>query len=77
MQKLRGSGSTFSTSGKRWNPFRFDRTIAAQNAKRHRLVRAGIAMTKAELQAEAQRAAQSHVIHRIPAGKRTTSRTND
>jgi hypothetical protein len=41
MQKLRGSGSTFSTSGKRWYPFRGNRKIAARNAKLHRLIKAG------------------------------------
>jgi hypothetical protein len=41
MQKLRGSGSTFSTSGKHWFPFRGNRKIAARNAKLHRLIKAG------------------------------------
>jgi hypothetical protein len=41
MQKLRGSGSTFSTSGKRWFPFRGNRRVGARNARLHRLIQAG------------------------------------
>ena len=42
MQKLRGTGSTFSTSGKPWYPFRGSNTkIAARNARLHRLLRNG------------------------------------
>jgi hypothetical protein len=41
MQKLRGSGSTFSTSGQRWYPFRGNQKAAARNAKLRRLMQAG------------------------------------
>lgn len=41
MDKLKGSGSTFSTSGKQWRPFRFNPKIAARNARLHRLIREG------------------------------------
>lgn len=62
MQKLRGSGSTFSTSGKPWRPFRFNPKIAQRNARLHRLIRNGIIkpMTKAE-----QRAANEQAVHKL------------
>jgi hypothetical protein len=41
MQKLRGSGSTFSTSDKRWYPFRGNRKVGAHNAKLRRLMQTG------------------------------------
>lgn len=44
MQKLRGSGNSFSTSGKRWWPFAYgnrNRKVSARNAKLHKLRRAG------------------------------------
>jgi hypothetical protein len=71
MDILRGSGSTFSTSGKRWNPFRPNRKIGAQNAKRWRLIRSGKAMTKEQLAAECAKATASHAIKRIAAGTNT------
>lgn len=42
MDKLRGSGSTFSTSDKRWQPFRGNPIVGKQNAKRWRLVKQGL-----------------------------------
>lgn len=43
MDKLKGSGSTFSTSGKAWKPFETNPKVLRQNAKRWRLKRAGLA----------------------------------
>jgi len=43
MDKLRGSGNTFSTSGKGWRPFPgHNRYLAAQKARLHRLKRKGL-----------------------------------
>ena len=56
MNKLRGSGNTFSISGKQWLPFRFDPKIASRNAKLHRLKRQGLLPTKAELASMCQQA---------------------
>ena len=58
MNKLRGTGSTFSTSGKYWRPFRFNPKIAKRNAKLHKLIRAGKLqpMTKAQMRAAAEQA---------------------
>jgi hypothetical protein len=54
MQKLRGSGSTFSTSGQRWLPFRLNPKLAARFARLHRLKRKGLLkpMTKDQQRAE-------------------------
>lgn len=41
MHKLKGSGTTFSTSGKPWLPFRYDPKLAARAARMHRLIREG------------------------------------
>jgi hypothetical protein len=60
MQKLRGSGNTFSTSGKHWRPFMLNPKVAKRNAKLHRLKRAGLTPTKAELSAMCEQAVQSH-----------------
>jgi len=54
MDKQRGSGSTFSTSGKRWWPFAYgkrNRKVAARNAKLRRMMKAGTlqSMTKDEM----------------------------
>lgn len=59
MQKLRGSGATFSTSGQDWKPFRFNPKIAARAAKLHRLKRKGLLppIDKASLRAAALAAA--------------------
>jgi hypothetical protein len=55
MDKLRGSGNTFSISGKHWRPFRFNPKIAKRNARLHRLIKAEIIkpQSKQELAAEA------------------------
>lgn len=68
MQKLRGTGTTFSTSGKAWVPWHGNHRIAMQNAKRHRLVKAGLTggQSKDELRALADAAAATHSIRRIP-----------
>lgn len=59
MQKLRGSGSTFSTSGADWMPFRFNPKIAAKSARLHRLKRKGLTppTDKQSLREAADRAA--------------------
>lgn len=75
MDLLKGSGSTFSTSGKRWNPFRGNRRIGAQNAKRHRIVAAGLAgLSKDDMRDLATKAAQSSPVRRIATGKRAAVR---
>lgn len=42
MDKLRGNGTTFSTSGKRWFPFRGNLKAARRNGRLHRLIKAGV-----------------------------------
>lgn len=71
MQKLRGSGSTFSTSGKAWRPFIHNPRIAAQNAKRARIVANGHGGTasKSELRALADQAVREHKPRRVPGHK--------
>lgn len=51
MQKLKGLGPTFSTSGKSWQPFSHNPRIASRNARLHRLLQNGTIqpMTKAEM----------------------------
>jgi hypothetical protein len=58
MQKLKGSGNTFSTSGKRWMPFGYDPKHARKMARLHRLKAAGLtpATDKASLREAAQQA---------------------
>lgn len=53
MQKLRGTGTTFSTSGKSWSPFRGNPKISRRNARLRRLQRKGLLpkLTKAEARA--------------------------
>lgn len=58
MQKLRGSGTTFSTSGKHWKPFRHNPKITRRNARLHRLKRKGLLPIKAELAAMSEAAVQ-------------------
>ena len=55
MDKLRGSGNTFSTSGKAWLPFKHSPKVARRNARLHRLIKAEIIkqQSKQELAAEA------------------------
>lgn len=63
MDKLRGSGSTFSTSGKRWFPFRGNPKVAARNARLHELKRKG-------LTPPADKASQRKLIAEACASKR-------
>jgi hypothetical protein len=58
MQKLRGSGNTFSTSGRPWLPFRMNPKVGRQNAKRHRWMQKGLTgpMSKEQLQELADQA---------------------
>lgn len=42
MDRLRGTGTTFSTSGKRWFPFRGNPKLVARHARLHRLKRKGL-----------------------------------
>ena len=42
MKTLRGTGKTFSTSGKRWLPFHYDPQHAKKMARLHRLKAAGL-----------------------------------
>ena len=53
MQRLRGTGGTFSTSGKSWHPFRLNHKLARQRAKAYRIKRKGLALPedKASLRA--------------------------
>jgi hypothetical protein len=58
MNKLRGTGSTFSTSGKHWQPFRSNRKVASRNARLHRTLKAGTIkpMTKQQLREAGEQA---------------------
>ena len=62
MQKLRGSGNTFSTSGKSWSPFRSNPIVGRRNARLRILMQKGIIRpaNKAELRQAAQDAAIAH-----------------
>lgn len=60
--KLRGTGTTFSTSGKHWRPFMLNPKVAKRNAKLYRLKRQGITPTKAELAAMSEAAAAGKPI---------------
>lgn len=62
MDKLKGSGNTFSTSGKRWFPFQGNPVLAKRAARLHRMIRAGTIkpMSKAELRVLAEQAVQVH-----------------
>lgn len=59
MQKLRGTGSTFSTSGKSWLPFHHNPMLAGKKARLHRLKRKGLtpATDKQSLREAADQAA--------------------
>jgi hypothetical protein len=50
MDKLRGSGSTFSTSGKAWLPFRDNTALRRKKARLHRLIHKFGKTSDAELQ---------------------------
>lgn len=64
MHKLRGSGTTFSTSGKPWHPFAINAKVARRNARLHRVKAKGLlpATDKASLREAAAKAALSHRI---------------
>jgi hypothetical protein len=64
MQKLRGSGNTFSTSGKRWLPFGYDPQHAKKQARLHRLKAAGL--TPPTDKASLRKAADDAVAGRFP-----------
>jgi hypothetical protein len=66
MRILRGTGNTFSTSGKRWLPFHFDPELAKKKARLHRLKREGLTppTDKASLRAAAEEAAKCFPIKR-------------
>lgn len=68
MNKLRGTGTTFSTSGKPWQPFQGNAKVARRNARLHRLKRKGLTppADKTSLRALADEAAQSHPIRKVP-----------
>ena len=42
MERLRGTGKTFSKSGEKWLPFHYNPTRAAKMARLHRLKRKGL-----------------------------------
>jgi len=67
MQKLRGTGTTFSTSGRRWVPWRPNPKLAARFARLHRLKREGILqpLTKAEARALCKQVVAAHRKHEI------------
>ena len=59
MDRLRGSGNTFSTSGEQWFPFRGNPKVAGRNGRLHRLIKSGKfkpTLTKAEQRQEADAA---------------------
>jgi hypothetical protein len=68
MDKLRGTGKTFSTSGKPWLPFRTNPKTGRKLARLHRLKAKGLAPTtdKASMRQAATEAAATHRIRRIP-----------
>jgi len=65
MDNLRGTGSTFSTSGKPWFPYRGNPKAAKRNGRLHRLIRAGIVkpMSKDEMRAACDQAVQQQPGH--------------
>jgi hypothetical protein len=68
MQKLRRTGSTFSTSGKGWHPIRLNRHIIRQKGRLHRLMREGLLPAKPDKEAaraECEEAAKTHPIRRV------------
>jgi hypothetical protein len=75
MHKLRGTGGSFSTSDKPWRNFPgstpHGRKVIRQNAKRWRIVKAGLAgLSKDELRDLAEDAAKTHRVTHVPQGKR-------
>lgn len=68
MDKLRGTGKTFSTSDQAWRPFRFNPKLANKMARLHRLKRKGLlpATDKASLRQAAEDAATAHPVRILP-----------
>ena len=68
MDKLKGSGNTFSTSGKRWMPFHHNPKLASRFARLHKLKAKGLtpAPDKASLRQLAQQALQVGIGKNIP-----------
>jgi hypothetical protein len=62
MQRLRGTGKTFSTSGEKWLPYHYNPVRASKAARLHRLHRKGLTIPtdKASLRAAADQAAADH-----------------
>ena len=65
MDKRRGHGS------RKFYPYWGNPVVGRQNAKRHRLVNAGLAPTKDELAELAADAVRTHPIKVCPMGQRT------
>ena len=68
MQKLRGTGLTFSTSGKTWHPFKYSAARGRKAARLHRLIREGLLPEKPDKEAaraECEQAAKTHPIRRV------------
>jgi hypothetical protein len=68
MDKLRGSGNTFSTSGRAWMPFQYSPSLAKQKQRLHRLKRKGLTppADKAAARQLIEAACAIHPIRRIP-----------
>jgi hypothetical protein len=66
MEKLKGTGNTFSTSGKRWLPFKYDPVLCGKMHRLHQLKRKGLTPTtdKASLRQAATEAAACFPIKR-------------
>jgi hypothetical protein len=60
MHKLRGSGNTFSTSGREWLPFRMNPKVGRRAARLHRLLKNQTIqpLSKDELRSMADKVAQ-------------------
>jgi hypothetical protein len=71
MDKLRGSGNTFSTSGQLWQPFHYNPRLAKQKQRLHRLKRKGLTLPadKASARKLIEQACAEQPIHRIPQRK--------
>ena len=68
MQKLRGTGLTFSTSDKAWHPFKYSAKRGRETARLHRLMRKGLLPEKPDKEAarrECEEAARTHQIRRV------------
>jgi hypothetical protein len=67
MDKLRGSGNTFSTSGEAWLPFRYSPANGRKKARLNRLKRKGLTppADKASARKLIEEACASHPIRRV------------